>query len=86
MPSASPPYTPLEKATRDALDPSDIFILSAPKVVYVWLGTQASSDEKRTAMLAAQQFIADSGLRPETNIVRVVQGRESEAFWDALDN
>ncbi|KAF8608729.1 actin depolymerizing protein [Ceratobasidium sp. AG-I] len=86
VPPASPPYIPLEKASRDALDPSDIFLLSAPKVVYVWLGTQASSDEKRGAMLAAQQYIADSGLRPETTIVRVVQGRETEAFWSALDN
>lgn len=85
-PSSSPPYTPLEKATRDALDPSDVFLLAAPKVVYVRLGTQASGEEKRSAMLAAQRYIADSGMRPETTIIRVVQGRETEAFWDALDN
>ncbi|KAF8756996.1 Gelsolin homology domain [Rhizoctonia solani] len=84
LPSATPPYTPLPTVTREALDPSDIFILAGPKAIYVWMGSQASREEKRTIMAAAQGFIKEKGLRPETSIVRVVEGNETKAFWDTF--
>lgn len=85
-PSSTPPYTPLPAATRDALDPADIFLLASPKGIYVWTGSKASNEEKRSAMTAAQHLIVEKGLRPETSIVRVVQGSETDAFWDAFDS
>ncbi|KAG8710872.1 hypothetical protein FRC08_016615 [Ceratobasidium sp. 394] len=85
QPASSPPYTALPEATRSALDPSDIFLLATPKVVFVWHGSQASSEEKRAAMMAAQQFIAESEMRPETNLVRVPQGKEPDEFWAAFE-
>ncbi|KAG8741575.1 hypothetical protein FRC12_015625 [Ceratobasidium sp. 428] len=85
QPSASPPFTALPEAIQSALDPSDIFLLATPKVVYVWHGSKASREEKQAAMMAAQQFIADSQMRPETNIVRVLQDNESDEFWEAFE-
>ncbi|KAG9123300.1 hypothetical protein FRC07_015129 [Ceratobasidium sp. 392] len=85
QPSASPPYTALPEVTRSALDPSDIFLLATSKAVFVWHGSQASREEKRAAMAAAQQFIADSQLRPETNIARVLQDSEPDDFWEAFE-
>ncbi|QRV79391.1 actin regulatory protein [Ceratobasidium sp. AG-Ba] len=85
QPSSSPPYSTLDEVTKEALDPSDIFILATAKTVFVWHGSKTSSEEKRAAMGAAQRFIADSKMRPETNIVRVLQGQEAENFWTAFE-
>ncbi|CCO27117.1 similar to advillin [Rhizoctonia solani AG-1 IB] len=84
LPSATPPYTPLPSANREALDPADVFMLAGPKGIYIWTGSQASREEKRAVMAAAQSFIQEKGLRPETSIVRVVEGSEPKAFWDTF--
>ncbi|KAH7339609.1 hypothetical protein B0J17DRAFT_716617 [Rhizoctonia solani] len=85
LPSASPPYTPLPTVTQDALDPADIFLVAGPKGLYVWAGSRASREEKRVAMVAAQSFIKENDLRPETSIIRVVEGNETKAFWDMFN-
>ncbi|CAE6414858.1 hypothetical protein ACGC1H_007087 [Rhizoctonia solani] len=85
LPYTTPPYTPLPAATREALEPGDIFLLAGPKGIYVWIGSQASREEKRAAMIAAQSFIKEKELRPETSIIRVVEGNETKAFWDTFN-
>ncbi|CAE6517773.1 unnamed protein product [Rhizoctonia solani] len=85
LPSATPPYTPLPAAAREVLDPADIFLLAGTEGIYVWTGSQASREEKRAAMMAAQSFIREKDLRPETSIIRVVEGNETKTFWDTFN-
>ena len=36
--------------SRSLLDPADVFIIDNGKELFVWIGSGASSDEKRNAM------------------------------------
>jgi hypothetical protein len=42
---------------RDHLDTNDTFILELHKVIYVWIGTHANLEEKKSGMKIAKDFI-----------------------------
>ncbi|KAG9010512.1 hypothetical protein FRB94_010278 [Tulasnella sp. JGI-2019a] len=70
------------------LSPSDAFLLDCssiqPPVVFVWIGSQSSTGERRMALQYAQKHLSENGLSARTSIVKVAEGAESESFLKAL--
>ncbi|KAH7104732.1 actin depolymerizing protein [Auriculariales sp. MPI-PUGE-AT-0066] len=73
-------------AKGSSLDSNDTFILHAfkPPAVFVWIGSQASSAEKKTAIKYGQRFLAQEPGQEKTSVVRLADGQETKAFRDAL--
>ncbi|KAG8890765.1 hypothetical protein FRB98_004810 [Tulasnella sp. 332] len=76
-----------QPSLKDLL-PSDAFLLDCssiqPPVVFVWLGSQSNTGEKRLALQYAQKYLSDNGLSSRTTIMKVTEGAESEPFLKAL--
>jgi gelsolin len=78
-----PLYSTLSSADAFLLDDTH----SACPTMYVWLGKESSLNERRLAVQYAQKYLYSSqdqsgyGDSPvASNIVKMVEGRESEAF------
>jgi hypothetical protein len=74
--------------TKDLLDSNDVFILDAGSEIFVWVGRGSNPNEKREAMIYANQYLQDSGKPQNTAISRVVENAETPVFkalfrqWD----
>merc|ERR1712088_692692 len=67
--------------TKDDLDPNDAFLVSAGAMgIWVWLGRQATKEERKSAMQLGDKFIKDNGLPPQTALTRTFQDGEPEEF------
>lgn len=81
----------VENFDQTDLHDEDVFIIDTYSQLFLWVGTQASEDEKKKAMDTAQSFIsdADDGRDAGTPIIRVHPGSEPDMFsthfvsWDA---
>ena len=84
-------FEPVHPPLYSTLSSADAFLLddtqSASPTVYVWLGREASLNERRLAVQYAQNYLysrqsqaAQGRIRVASNIVKMVEGRESEAF------
>jgi gelsolin len=56
------------------LDPKDVFIVDNGLTVFVWVGKEASNNEKKNALPLAEKYIAAEGRPGGTPITRVVDG------------
>lgn len=65
---------------RDDLDSDDVFILETGVGVYVWLGKQASRNEKDKALKDAQGFLSARQLNPNTPVKVVKEDLEPSEF------
>jgi gelsolin len=66
---------------RKSLNPSDVFIVDAVNSIFVWIGTTASPQERRSGVQLAQSYLNDQPHRSKSiPIVRVLQGGENEEF------
>ncbi|KAF8073939.1 actin regulatory protein [Lyophyllum atratum] len=85
----------VEPPTKSSLSSSDAFLLdcsSHPRpAVYIWLGQDASLNEKRLAVQYAQQYLYDKQARGGYGTVRVAipvirmnEGNETEDFLQAV--
>lgn len=86
----------VEPPSKSSLNSVDAFLLdnsSNPQrpAVYVWLGRSASLNERRLAVQYAQQYLNKKQVRTEARrvqvaipVVRMIEGNESEDFWQAL--
>ncbi|XP_042335641.1 gelsolin isoform X2 [Sceloporus undulatus] len=63
-------------AAAKELNSNDAFVLKTPSAAYLWVGQGASNSEKS----GAQELLKILGARG----TQVVEGREPDAFWDAL--
>lgn len=74
--------------TLKDLSSTDTFILDCssiqPPVVFVWIGSQSSTGEKRMALQYAQKYLSDNALSSRTSILKMREGAESEAFLKSL--
>lgn len=86
-------FESVDPASRASLSSSDAFLLddtsnSSTPAIYVWLGQSASLGEKRLAIQYAQNYLhslAQAGRKHyATTIVKMKEGRETEAFFRAL--
>ncbi|VDK77680.1 unnamed protein product [Litomosoides sigmodontis] len=73
--------------TQKDLDGDDVMILDTLKVIYVWIGVDASEDEKKFADSVANKYLQGDTLpRPSgAQIVLMVQGKETSEFKEIFD-
>jgi len=72
---ASPPLR------QSMLETDDAFILSAGQAgLFVWIGKDASKEEKVKAMAEAENLLKNLSLPKGTNITRLVEGTETAVF------
>lgn len=95
-------FTSTTPVARSSLSPKDVFILDDPRhrAIWVWVGTEASKDERRLGVVYAQRYLHnrrqerlqqlkegeeeyEGGMLGEA-IIKLNEGRESEAFSKAL--
>lgn len=60
--------------SQSLLNNSDVYIYDVGYQIYVWIGKQASKEEKKGAMLYAMSYIKQQGLPVHTPIIRIVEG------------
>lgn len=65
---------------KSMLSSADVFIVDSGSTIFAWVGSKASSAERRAALGHAQQYLSDNKLPAITNIVRVVEGGHSPEF------
>jgi gelsolin len=69
------------KWDRKNLNNNDVFIVDAVNTIFVWIGTGASPQERRSGVQLAQSYLNDQPARNKgTAIVRLLQGGENEEF------
>jgi len=67
--------------SRKSLNASDVFIVDSINSIFVWIGSTASPQERRSAVQLAQSYLNDQLNRNKaTPIVRILQGGENEEF------
>jgi gelsolin len=66
---------------RKSLDKNDVFIVDSINSIFVWIGTGASPQERRSGVQLAQSYLNDQPQRSKNvPIVRVLEGGENEEF------
>jgi len=73
------------KVQRSQLQSSDVFIFDAGMDVYAWVGKGTSPNEKKSAIVYANQYIINNNLPPHTSISRVLEESESAEFNTFFD-
>lgn len=66
--------------TKDLLDSSSVFIIDNGKIVYTWVGKEASQNERKEAIRSGIKYLAKNGRSFHTPIARVVDGAEPAEF------
>lgn len=75
-----------DRVSRDKLDTKDVFILDAGMELFVWIGKQASDQEKQQAMFFASKYLQDNKRPPFLPVTRVLEGGENDFFNSLLNN
>jgi gelsolin len=66
---------------RKSLNSNDVFIVDAIHSIFVWIGTGASAQERKSGITIAQNYLNSLPHRDKgTSIVRILQGGENEEF------
>lgn len=66
---------------KSSLDENDAFVASTGPHVYVWVGKNATAQEKKQSFTFAQKYLNDhKELSKSTPIVRVLSGAENDEF------
>jgi len=70
---------------RKSLNTSDVFVVDAINTIFVWVGTTASAQERKSGVQIAQSYLNGCPNRNKaTPIIRVLQGGENEEFEAAF--
>jgi gelsolin len=75
----------LKPVSRKALDTKDAFVLDAGTEIFVWVGKNASAEERYRAIGYATDYIVKQKRPRSLPISRVVEGNENEAFFNAIN-
>ncbi len=70
---------------KSHLKDDDVFIFDTGAVVYAWIGSKASANEKKNGLGFAQSYLQQEKRPLETPIVRVFSGGENETFNAMFD-
>ncbi|KAG8964792.1 hypothetical protein FRC00_001139 [Tulasnella sp. 408] len=85
------PVKPLNgtSPSKQDLSPADLFFLDCTsfksRVLYVWIGSQSSSGERRMGLQYAQRFLQENSLPVKAPIAREAEGQETDDFIKALE-
>lgn len=74
------------KVLSTQFDSKDAFIFDNGLEVFVWVGKDASPEEKRLGIQYAQNYLVKYNRPPQTPISRLVEGAETETFVTSLDD
>jgi len=70
------------KILKSKLDSTDVFILDVGLTVYVWIGKNASKQERANGIKFGVSYLAQNGRPSDTPVQRLTQGREPEGWFD----
>lgn len=65
---------------RSLLNNDDAYIIDLGIQIYVWVGSNATANERKAAMRTAAGYLVASGRPQHTPVSRVIAGREDTAF------
>jgi hypothetical protein len=68
------------KLAHAMLDPHDVFILDHTSEIFVWVGKQATKEERTKSMIFATSFLKEGSRPSHTPVTRVIQGGETTLF------
>eukprot|EP00492_Amphilonche_elongata_P000366 TRINITY_DN1199_c0_g1_i1.p1 TRINITY_DN1199_c0_g1~~TRINITY_DN1199_c0_g1_i1.p1 ORF type:complete len:267 (+),score=58.33 TRINITY_DN1199_c0_g1_i1:34-801(+) len=68
-----------------AKEGDDALIVDTGAVIYLWIGLKSSLQEKGEAMSTAIKMLGDQKRPMETQIVRVIEGKETKAFMKCFN-
>jgi len=68
------------KIQRAALVTSDVFILDTGNEVYAWVGKKAPVEERKHAIMFAQEYVTKHGKPVTSPVARVLEGAENHVF------
>ncbi|KAK4792114.1 hypothetical protein SAY86_022549 [Trapa natans] len=68
-----------EALTRELLSTNKCYLLDCGLEVFVWMGRTTSLDERKSASAAAEELVSTPD-RPQSHIIRVIEGFETVAF------
>lgn len=71
---------------KSMFDTNDVFVLDTGVEVIAWVGRHASKDEKKKAILFAQDYITQNKRPAYLPISRMLEGQENESFKSAVPN
>jgi len=71
---------------KSLLRSEDVFILDAGTSIFVWVGLNASSVERKQSLGVAQAYVKKADKPPYVSISRVLEGGENEEFKNYLEN
>jgi len=67
---------------RTSLHEDDAFVVSTGPIVFVWVGKNATANEKKQALSFAQKYLNEHHDLPKTTpLVRVLSGAENDEFF-----
>jgi len=79
----------VEGFEQDDLNEDDVMIVDTGDEVYIWIGKDATREEKENSIQVAARFVkTDMTIREDSTIIRVGQGMEPPSFrslfpsWD----
>eukprot|EP01101_Sappina_pedata_P007814 TRINITY_DN41_c0_g1_i1.p1 TRINITY_DN41_c0_g1~~TRINITY_DN41_c0_g1_i1.p1 ORF type:complete len:364 (+),score=169.67 TRINITY_DN41_c0_g1_i1:38-1093(+) len=68
------------KLSRSQLDSKDVFIIDNGEQIIAWVGSKASADEKKNALIFAENYLQKYNLPDHTPVIRQIEGHENEDF------
>ena len=69
---------------KDMLDSNDVFLIVSTVSVYAWVGTGASENERRNAIINADKLVGEKGLPNTLPLTKYVEGKTIDAQFDGL--
>lgn len=87
--SGTTTFQPVQPPSRASLTSDAAYLLDASRAIYMWIGRDASANEARMAVEYAQRYlhqrrVKEGGGTVAVSIVKMREGREDAAFFDAL--
>lgn len=73
------------KILKSKLDSTDVFILDIGLTIFVWIGKNASKQERANGIKYGVSYLAQNGRPADTPVQRLTQGREPDNFFSEFD-
>jgi len=70
---------------RSQLDSKDVFVFDIGNEVFVWIGKDATAEEKKGGLQYAGQYLKDYKRPSFLPITKILEGQDSNAFYSSFD-
>lgn len=67
------------------MDTNDTYILELPKQIYIWIGREANTEEKKNALIIGKSFLKAHNKPKGTRVTRIVEKAEDSLFKSFFD-